>query len=160
VEFTPEMSIPSDGEKMAKGTAQAYAEFAQQDAALARVVPRCLRNPIDHDGATSTTISLTGRLTEKGLCDHRYHHALCDSAVMHTFDRSFCKGACDTRTASRSAMERPELCWRQDRIAICNSEQVLVTGDQVIRLRHVQRRKQGARYEFIRSIAQAWLLCG
>lgn len=32
LEFTPEMSIPFDGDKMAKGTAQAYAEFAQQDA--------------------------------------------------------------------------------------------------------------------------------
>jgi hypothetical protein len=33
LEFTPEMSIPFDGDKMARGTAQAYAEFAQQDAA-------------------------------------------------------------------------------------------------------------------------------
>lgn len=32
LEFTPEMSIPFDGDKMAQGTAQAYAEFAQQDA--------------------------------------------------------------------------------------------------------------------------------
>jgi len=32
-EFTPEMSIPFDGDKMAAGTAQAYAEFAAQDAA-------------------------------------------------------------------------------------------------------------------------------
>lgn len=33
LEFTPEMSIPFDGDKMAAGTAQAYAEFAAQDAA-------------------------------------------------------------------------------------------------------------------------------
>lgn len=33
LEFTPEMSIPFDGDKMAQGTAQAYAEFAKQDAA-------------------------------------------------------------------------------------------------------------------------------
>jgi hypothetical protein len=33
LEFTPEMSIPFDGDKMAAGTAQAYAEFAKQDAA-------------------------------------------------------------------------------------------------------------------------------
>ncbi len=33
LEFTPEMSIPFDGDKMAKGTAAAYAEFAAQDAA-------------------------------------------------------------------------------------------------------------------------------
>lgn len=33
LEFTPEMSIPFDGDKMAEGTAQAYAEFAAQDAA-------------------------------------------------------------------------------------------------------------------------------
>lgn len=32
LEFTAEMSIPFDGDKMAEGTAQAYAEFAQQDA--------------------------------------------------------------------------------------------------------------------------------
>ena len=32
LEFTPEMSIPFDGDKMAEGTAQAYAEFAAQDA--------------------------------------------------------------------------------------------------------------------------------
>ena len=32
LEFTPEMSIPFDGDKMAKGTAQAYAEFAAEDA--------------------------------------------------------------------------------------------------------------------------------
>lgn len=31
LEFTPEMSIPFDGDKMAEGTAQAYAEFAAQD---------------------------------------------------------------------------------------------------------------------------------
>ena len=35
LEFTPEMSIPFDGDKMAAGTAQAYAEFAAQDAAAA-----------------------------------------------------------------------------------------------------------------------------
>lgn len=33
LEFTPEMSIPFDGDKMAQGTAQAYAEFAARDAA-------------------------------------------------------------------------------------------------------------------------------
>ena len=32
LEFTSEMSIPFDGDKMAQGTAQAYAEFAQRDA--------------------------------------------------------------------------------------------------------------------------------
>jgi hypothetical protein len=32
LEFTPEMSIPFDGDKMAEGTAQAYAEFVKQDA--------------------------------------------------------------------------------------------------------------------------------
>lgn len=32
LEFTPEMSIPFDGDKMAAGTAQAYAEFVKQDA--------------------------------------------------------------------------------------------------------------------------------
>lgn len=32
LEFTPEMSIPFDGDKMAEGTAQAYAAFAAQDA--------------------------------------------------------------------------------------------------------------------------------
>ena len=32
LEFTPEMSIPFDGDKMAEGTAQAYADFAAQDA--------------------------------------------------------------------------------------------------------------------------------
>lgn len=31
LEFTPEMSIPFDGDKMAIGTAAAYAEFAKQD---------------------------------------------------------------------------------------------------------------------------------
>lgn len=31
LEFTPEMSIPFDGDKMARGTAAAYAEFAKQD---------------------------------------------------------------------------------------------------------------------------------
>lgn len=31
LEFTPEMSIPFDGDKMAQGTAQAYAEFAAKD---------------------------------------------------------------------------------------------------------------------------------
>ena len=31
LEFTPDMSIPFDGDKMAEGTAQAYAEFAEQD---------------------------------------------------------------------------------------------------------------------------------
>ena len=33
LEFTPEMSIPFDGDKMAEGTAEAYAAFAAQDAA-------------------------------------------------------------------------------------------------------------------------------
>jgi hypothetical protein len=33
LEFTSEMSIPFDGDKMAVGTAQAYAEFATEDAA-------------------------------------------------------------------------------------------------------------------------------
>ncbi len=33
LEFTPEMSIPFDGDKMAQGTAAAYAEFAAQDQA-------------------------------------------------------------------------------------------------------------------------------
>lgn len=32
MEFTSEMSIPFDGDKMAQGTAQAYAEFAAEDA--------------------------------------------------------------------------------------------------------------------------------
>ena len=32
LEFTSEMSIPFDGDKMAQGTAQAYAEFAARDA--------------------------------------------------------------------------------------------------------------------------------
>lgn len=32
LEFTPEMSIPFDGDKMAKGTAAAYAEFSKEDA--------------------------------------------------------------------------------------------------------------------------------
>ena len=32
LEFTPEMSIPFDGDKMAKGTAAAYAEFASKAA--------------------------------------------------------------------------------------------------------------------------------
>jgi hypothetical protein len=36
LEFTPEMSIPFDGDKMAKGTAQAYAEFAAEDAKAKR----------------------------------------------------------------------------------------------------------------------------
>jgi len=31
LEFTPEMSIPFDGDKMAEGTAEAYAAFAAQD---------------------------------------------------------------------------------------------------------------------------------
>ena len=31
LEFTPEMSIPFDGDKMAQGTASAYARFAQND---------------------------------------------------------------------------------------------------------------------------------
>ncbi|MCB1690295.1 MAG: hypothetical protein KDI33_17485 [Halioglobus sp.] len=31
LEFTPEMSIPFDGDKMARGTAQAYADFATED---------------------------------------------------------------------------------------------------------------------------------
>jgi hypothetical protein len=33
LEFTSEMSIPFDGDKMAEGTSQAYAEFAARDAA-------------------------------------------------------------------------------------------------------------------------------
>jgi len=33
LEFTPEMSIPFDGDKMAAGTAAAYAEFAAEDQA-------------------------------------------------------------------------------------------------------------------------------
>jgi hypothetical protein len=33
LEFTPEMSIPFDGDKMAQGTATAYAQFAAEDAA-------------------------------------------------------------------------------------------------------------------------------
>jgi hypothetical protein len=33
LEFTPEMSIPFDGDKMALGTAAAYAQLAAQDAA-------------------------------------------------------------------------------------------------------------------------------
>jgi hypothetical protein len=32
LEFTPEMSIPFDGDKMAEGTAEAYAKFAAEDA--------------------------------------------------------------------------------------------------------------------------------
>jgi hypothetical protein len=32
LEFTSEMSIPFDGDKMAEGTAQAYAQFVKQDA--------------------------------------------------------------------------------------------------------------------------------
>lgn len=32
LEFTPEMSIPFDGDKMAQGTAEAYAKFAEEDA--------------------------------------------------------------------------------------------------------------------------------
>jgi hypothetical protein len=32
LEFTPEMSIPFDGDKMAQGTAAAYARFAEEDA--------------------------------------------------------------------------------------------------------------------------------
>ncbi len=32
LEFTPEMSIPFDGDKMAKGTAAAYGEFAAKAA--------------------------------------------------------------------------------------------------------------------------------
>jgi hypothetical protein len=36
LEFTPEMSIPFDGDKMAAGTAQAYAEFAAADAKKAK----------------------------------------------------------------------------------------------------------------------------
>ena len=32
LEFTPEMSIPFDGDKMAEGTAKAYAELAAEDA--------------------------------------------------------------------------------------------------------------------------------
>jgi hypothetical protein len=31
LEFTPEMSIPFDGDKMAQGTASAYAEFAKEE---------------------------------------------------------------------------------------------------------------------------------
>ena len=31
LEFTPEMSIPFDGDKMAEGTAEAYAAFAEED---------------------------------------------------------------------------------------------------------------------------------
>ncbi len=31
LEFTPEMSIPFDGDKMAQGTAAAYAQFAQEE---------------------------------------------------------------------------------------------------------------------------------
>ena len=31
LEFTPEMSIPFDGDKMAAGTAAAYAQFAAED---------------------------------------------------------------------------------------------------------------------------------
>ena len=30
LEFTPELSIPFDGDKMAKGTAAAYAKFAEE----------------------------------------------------------------------------------------------------------------------------------
>jgi hypothetical protein len=37
LEFTPEMSIPFDGDKMAQGTAQAYADFAAQDARASSV---------------------------------------------------------------------------------------------------------------------------
>jgi hypothetical protein len=37
LEFTPQMSIPFDGDKMAQGTAQAYAEFARQDATANRM---------------------------------------------------------------------------------------------------------------------------
>ena len=33
MEFTPEMSIPFDGDKMAKGTAAAYAQFAKENEA-------------------------------------------------------------------------------------------------------------------------------
>ena len=33
LEFTPELSIPFDGDKMAMGTAAAYAQFAADDAA-------------------------------------------------------------------------------------------------------------------------------
>ena len=33
LEFTPEMSIPFDGDKMAAGTAAAYAQLAAEDAA-------------------------------------------------------------------------------------------------------------------------------
>ncbi|MFP6817288.1 MAG: hypothetical protein VB949_16690 [Pseudomonadales bacterium] len=33
LEFTPEISIPFDGDKMAAGTAAAYAQFAAEDAA-------------------------------------------------------------------------------------------------------------------------------
>ena len=32
LEFSPEMSIPFDGDKMAKGTAAAYARFAEEPA--------------------------------------------------------------------------------------------------------------------------------
>ena len=32
LEFTPEMSIPFDGDKMARGTVAAYARFADEDA--------------------------------------------------------------------------------------------------------------------------------
>ena len=35
LEFTPEMSIPFDGDKMAAGTARAYAEFIARDASQA-----------------------------------------------------------------------------------------------------------------------------
>ena len=35
-EFTPELSIPFDGDKMAKGTAAAYAEFAAKAAEAAK----------------------------------------------------------------------------------------------------------------------------
>ncbi|MFT6956789.1 MAG: hypothetical protein ACJAYC_001795 [Halieaceae bacterium] len=34
LEFTPEISISFDGDKMAHGTAQAYSEFAAQDKEL------------------------------------------------------------------------------------------------------------------------------
>jgi hypothetical protein len=33
LEFTPELSIPFDGDKMAAGTAAAYAQFAEEDSA-------------------------------------------------------------------------------------------------------------------------------
>jgi hypothetical protein len=36
LEFTPEMSIPFDGDKMAQGTAAAYAQFAASDAEKTR----------------------------------------------------------------------------------------------------------------------------